>query len=48
MSLAQLVKDIAYFVQGPGFESGMPTYSPLRGEFLVARLPDKKKEDNYT
>jgi hypothetical protein len=33
------------FVQGPGFEPGMPTYSPLRGEFLAVRLPDKKKYD---
>jgi hypothetical protein len=32
------------FVQGPGFEPGMPTYSPLRGEFLAARLPDQKKK----
>jgi hypothetical protein len=31
------------FVQGPGFEPGMPTYSPLRGEFFAVRLPDKKK-----
>jgi hypothetical protein len=27
----------------------MPTYSPLRGEFLAARLPDQKKniDSNY-
>jgi hypothetical protein len=33
-------------VQGPGFKSGIPTYSPLKGEFLAARLPDKKKQLN--
>jgi hypothetical protein len=46
MSLTQLVKDIAHFVQAPGFEPGMPTYSPLRGEFFAARLPDKKNIKN--
>jgi hypothetical protein len=42
MSLSQLVKDIAHFMQGPGFEPGMPTYSHLRGEFLAARLLHQK------
>jgi hypothetical protein len=28
-------------MQGPEFESGMPTYSPLKGEFLAVRLKKK-------
>lgn len=44
--LSSIGKGHCTFVQGPGFEPGMPTYSPLKGEFLAARLPDQKKKRN--
>ncbi|MCI21842.1 hypothetical protein A2U01_0043012, partial [Trifolium medium] len=42
VSLAQLARDITFYMQGSGFEPRTPHLFTLRVKFLATRLPDKK------